>query len=93
MLGLFKILEAPPVCQEEYIMNKVIRAMNEWTEKTESHGIQDNVDHYSGRVIRPTFIHTYIKLVKSLNFCDAKTLQNPRSTTRVSRRIHLESRK
>ena len=29
--------------EEEYIMNHKIRDMNEWTEKTEFHGIQDNV--------------------------------------------------
>ena len=29
--------------EEEYIMNHIIRDMNEWTEKTESLSIQDNV--------------------------------------------------
>ena len=29
--------------EEEYIMNKIIRDMNEWTEKTEFPSIQDNV--------------------------------------------------
>ena len=31
--------------EEEYIMNHIIRNMNEWTEKIESHRIQDNVVH------------------------------------------------
>ena len=29
--------------EEEYIMNHIIRDMNEWTEKTEFHSIQDYV--------------------------------------------------
>ena len=31
--------------EEEYIMNHIIRDMNEWTEKTEFPSIQDNVVH------------------------------------------------
>ena len=39
--------------EEEYIMNHIIRDMNEWTEKTEFPRIQDNVVHVDPQPLIP----------------------------------------
>ena len=39
--------------EEEYIMNHIIRDMNEWTEKIEFPSIQDNVVHVDPQPLIP----------------------------------------
>ena len=43
--NFFKFYTNAKFMEEEYIMNHIIRDINEWTKKTESLSIQDNVVH------------------------------------------------
>ena len=49
--------------EEEYIMNHIIREMNEWTEKTEFPSIQDNVVPVDPQPLIPILIHQICLIV------------------------------
>ena len=61
----------PKFMDEEYIMNHIIRDMNEWTEKTEFPSIQDNVAHVDSHPLVP----------------DTDTLDKPRHSIDITKQL------